>query len=387
MPPPDWAGASTLNLIATLAHASGAQDWPCPGLRAVDAAALGDVRTLVLLIVDGLGSDYLAEHGAGGALAGAQIATLDAVVPSTTASAITTCMTGQAPGTHGLVGWFVHDDALGGTVCPLPATRRGGGALDAQTCAALYTAPALYGALARQCHVVQPRHIAHSTYTRHHSAGAHTHAYAGLAGLVDCVTRLAATSGPAQLVYAYWPELDHLGHTHGMDSPAARAHLREVDGAVATLAAALRDCDAALLVSADHGFVDVPPARVLRAEQAPAVAAALRAPLSGEPRLAFAHVHAHCVDDFPARVAAAWGGAVGVVPSAQLMAGGHFGPGAAHPHLAARLGDFALLPEPGFMLRHTPPGEREFPLVGVHGGFTPAERRVPLCVFRPRGQA
>lgn len=380
--PPDWNGGSVLNLMTSVAHASGAPDWPNRPLAGLDGAALARARTLVLLVVDGLGAQYLREHCPRGALAGALAGTLDSLVPTTTASVITTYMTGQAPAVHGLTGWFVHDDTLGGAVCPLPATlRRGGVALDAAARDALYTTPALYGALARRCHVVQPQWLTGTAYTRHHGAGAQLHGFRTLTEMTAIVTELAHAAGPARLVYAYWPELDHLGHSRGIHSAAARAHLCEVDAAIGALAGALGTADCVLLVTADHGFVDVPPNQVLSPADAPGVQAALRAPLSGEPRLAYAHVHADLVAEFPGRVARAWGERVTVWPAAALLAGGHFGPGAAHPRLAARCGDFVLVPAPGYMLRERLPGEREFPLIGVHGGLTRAERDVPLAVF------
>lgn len=383
--PPDWAGGSVLNLMTSLAHASGAPAWPNRPVPWLDADALACTRTLVLVVVDGLGAAYLDEHCPRGALAGALAGTLDAVVPTTTASAITTYMTGLAPAAHGLTGWFVQDETLGGAVCPLPATLRRGGALDAATCAALYTAPALYGALARRCHVVQPRWLTGTAYTRHHGAGAQLHGYRSLAEMTRTVTDLAQAAGPARLVYAYWPELDRLGHGQGIHSAAARAHLLEVDAAIGRLAHALAGVDSLVLVTADHGFVDVPPAQVLSPADVPEVQAALRAPLSGEPRLAYAHVHPELRAEFPRRVARAWGECVAVWPSARLLAGGYFGPGLAHPRLAARCGDFVLTPAPGYMLRERLQGERAFPLIGVHGGLTTAERRVPLALFGAAG--
>lgn len=380
-PPPDWHGGSILNLIASVARASGARTPAAAPVGWLDGAALARARTLVLLVVDGLGADFLREHCPRGALAGALAGTLDSLVPTTTASVITTYMTGQAPAVHGLTGWFVQDDTLGGAVCPLPATLRGGGRLDEDACARLFTTPSLYGALTRRCHVVQPQWLTGTAYTRHHGAGARLHGYRSLNEMARVVTDLAHAAGPARLVYAYWPELDHLGHSQGMHSAVARAHLGEVDAAIGALAAALATADCVLLVSADHGFVDVPPDQVLSPADAPGVQAALRAPLSGEPRLAYAHVHPELVAEFPDRVAQAWGERVAAWPAATLLAGGYFGPGVAHPRLAARCGDFVLAPAPGHMLREHLPGERVFPLIGVHGGLTPAERRVPLAVF------
>jgi AcrR family transcriptional regulator len=379
--PPDWTGGSLLNLMASVARASGARDCPHAPVPWLDMDRLAAARTLVLLVVDGLGDAWLRAVCPRGALTGARAGVLDSLVPSTTASVITTVMTGAAPATHGLVGWFLEDETLGGTLCPLPATRRVGTALTETACASLYAAPSLWSALARTCHVLEPRELIGSAYTRHHATGARLHGYDDLPGMCAQIVALARPAGAPRIVYAYWPELDRIGHALGIGSAAARAHLAKLDAQIGGLAERLAGTSAALLVTGDHGFEDVPPGQVLDLAEAPGIGAALRAPLSGEPRFAYAHLRAEAVADFPARVVQAWGGRVAAWPSAELVAAGHFGPGVRHPRLAARCGDYVLVPEPGYQLRQRLPGERAVVPIGVHGGLTANERRVPLACF------
>lgn len=368
-----------LGLMASVVRAGGVPDWPWPPVPWLDAARLASARTLIVLVVDGLGDAFLRARG--GALAEHRAGTLRSVVPSTTASAITTFMTAQPPAAHGLIGWFVHDPALGAPLCPLPATRRGGGPLTAESLAELYTAPSIYPALQRECHVVQPVWLCQSAYTLHHAGGAQRHGYRDLPEFTAVLPALARADGAARFVYAYWPELDRLAHRYGIGSAQARAHFGALDEAFARLAEALAGEDVVVLVCADHGFVDVAPEHVLDPAQVPAVAEALAAPLSGEPRLAYARVHAALRSEFPQRLAQAWGACVTVWPASEFIASGQFGPGPAHPRLAARCGDFVLVPADGYMLRDRVPGERAHPLIGVHGGYSADERDVPLVWF------
>ena len=82
----------------------------------------------------------------------------------------------------------------------------------------------------------------------------------------------AASRGQRTLVYAYERELDHTGHAKGCGSAAWHDQLSRID----TMLARLRDAlpsDVVLLVTGDHGMVDVPADRRLVIEDEPELAA------------------------------------------------------------------------------------------------------------------
>ena len=93
---PDYSGGSLVNLIATVVGSRGGKAQH-PPLRNLPAKEVGEARNIVLLIVDGLGDNYLRRRGAGSELARRRRASLTSVFPSTTASAITTSYTGRTP--------------------------------------------------------------------------------------------------------------------------------------------------------------------------------------------------------------------------------------------------------------------------------------------------
>src|SRR5918912_2037717 len=123
---PDYAGASLVNLDAALVAVRGGKARHTP-LR--DPKFDARVRNVVFLIIDGLGDNYLARHGAASELARRRRRALTSVFPSTTASAITTSYTGATPLEHGLTGWFVYFGAAGCVSAALPFRSRGDMAL------------------------------------------------------------------------------------------------------------------------------------------------------------------------------------------------------------------------------------------------------------------
>jgi hypothetical protein len=65
---PDYCGGSLVNLIASIVASRGGKPLHAP-LANLPATELRDARNIVLLIVDGLGDNYLLRRGAGSELA------------------------------------------------------------------------------------------------------------------------------------------------------------------------------------------------------------------------------------------------------------------------------------------------------------------------------
>jgi hypothetical protein len=183
----------------------------------------------------------------------------------------------------------------------------------------------------------------------------------------------AARRGNRSLVYAYERELDHCGHVDGCRSPAWRDHLVRIDRMCERLRAALPD-DVRLIITGDHGMVDVPHDHQVIAEDHPALMAGVSA-LAGESRFRQVYVDA----DDPRRVAARWRDELGdrawVRTRDEAIEEGWFGP--VDDALRERYGHVlvALRDDHAVMTEQFP---RELTLIGMHGSLTPAEMTVPL---------
>ncbi|WP_059756303.1 alkaline phosphatase family protein [Thiobacillus denitrificans] len=120
---PDYHGGGIVNLMSSIATVLGGNS-PYAPLAALPPAALAGARHLVLLVVDGLGHDYLL--GRDGCLRQHLRGQMTSVFPSTTASAIPTFLTGLAPQQHGLTGWHMYFREIGAIIAPLPFRVRTG---------------------------------------------------------------------------------------------------------------------------------------------------------------------------------------------------------------------------------------------------------------------
>lgn len=389
---PDYAGGSLVNLMASIGEALGYREpEPAghPPLSLLPPDRLRDARNIVLLVLDGLGDQYLARRGAHTRLHAHRIGGMTSVFPSTTATAITTFLTGATPREHGLTGWHLWLDEIGAVVSILPCRTRGDGRLLREVGVnplRLFREPIpLASRLAASCASVSPRWIIDSDYNLAHSTTALRFPWETREQFFDrIVDAVRAPAADRRFIYAYYPEIDAASHDHGPDSLEVAAELWRIDEGFARLLERLRGTDTAVLVTADHGFIEAPPERNLELDRHPGIASLLARPLCGERRLAYAYVRPEHSAGFPSALRTEFGPVVQAVPSAQLVSDGWFGPdrGRDHPAFAGRIGDWTLMMAPGWTVKDWLPGERRHRLVGVHGGTTPQEMQVPLLFAR-----
>lgn len=375
---PDYQGGSLVNLMSSIATALGGSS-AYPPATALPPEALVDARHLVLLVVDGLGHDFLL--GRDGALRQHLRGQLTSVFPSTTASAIPTFLTGQAPQQHGLTGWHMYFREIGAIAAPLPFRVRAGRHSLRQagvTPVTLFGLIPLFDRLPLPCHVVSPQQIIHSDFNVALSGKAARYGYDTLEEMFARIAGLLRSDAPRSYVHAYWPQLDSLAHEYGIGSPQVAEAYTALDAGFARLLEVARDSGSRVIVTADHGFIDTD--ETIDLDDHPGLRDTLLLPLCGESRMAYAYVRAGREAQFEAYVRGQLAERILLVRSEDIVRQGWLGPGAAHPALRDRLGDYVLIPRGRAILRDWLQGEPRHTHIGVHGGLSAAEMIVPLIV-------
>lgn len=389
---PDYQGGSLLNLFASLSHELGGPHTGHAGLHQPWLSGIARHRHVVVILIDGLGEQQLQTLGPHSSLRRHQLATLSSVFPATTAAAITTLLTGHSPASHGLIGWHLYCSAREAgqesIVAPLPMSVRypADSSLSAEQLASqLLVCPPLLPRLGRAAHILQPHYIADSPYSLHHAGSIKRTAYRDIDDAFACLAASLQQDHVPGFHYLYLPQLDSLMHRQGCQSSAVQALFARLDAAFARLVDIANQTDSALLVTADHGFVDTPQSRQISLDDDfPALYAMLAQPLSGERRAVFCHVKPGLHEAFTSLARQQLGHACWVVDSSQLLQAGAFGPGLPHPQLAQRCGNVTLLARDDWSIRDTLPQEKPLYLPGQHGGVTAAEMTVPLVLHLPR---
>jgi predicted AlkP superfamily pyrophosphatase or phosphodiesterase len=331
-------------------------------------APVAEARQVVLLVLDGLGWEQLQErrHLAPtlAAMAGGPITS---VAPTTTATALTSITTGAPPAEHGVVGYRVHVGD-GAVMNVLRWETEAGDARDAVPPEVFQHKSAFNGTHATA--VIRAEFLS-SGFTRACLRGARLRGWRMPSTLVTDVAELLR-AGEA-FVYGYYDGIDRVAHQFGMGE-YYEAELRATDRLVADIAEVLPP-GAALVVTADHGQVDVGQAVVTLDTEL----AAETVLLSGEGRFRWLHARPGASDDVAAHARELYGDRAWVHTRDEMEAAGWFG-GPLAPAAAARLGDVALLPFAP--IAFLDPGDvGEVTLVSRHGSLTPAEAYVPLVAL------
>lgn len=339
-----------------------------------ESSLLPRVASVVLVIVDGLGAISLRAHAGHARTLAGGMARKDvaySVFPTTTAAALTSILTGVWPGAHGLVGYRVRDPGRDVLVNQLSGWESDG--LDPHT---WQPAPTIFERASAAGHPTFAVGIAayeRSGFTQATLRGAQFVPAATAADRVRIALELAATN-PGALVYCYLPEADKAGHKHGLASGEWVAALEEVDAALT-----LRiPPQVGVLVTSDHGMVEVPSHRQVVFEQGDRVLDGIRH-IGGEPRMLHVYLEADASID---AVLDHWRvdleGAADVVSRAEAIAAGLFGP-AVSEQAAARTGDLMAIARGNRALYDgTASDQRSRGMIGQHGALTPEERQVPL---------
>jgi hypothetical protein len=342
------------------------------------ATTLGGARQVAVLLVDGLGADLLRQHADLAPTLSAlarPAGDIGAPCPSTTPVSLATLGTGLPPGAHGVLGFVTAVPGEDRTLNHVQwADDPDPDAWQARRTAFEQAADAGVAVTS-----IGPYAYARSGLTRAAYRGA---GYLGSVGPGDLAAVLlqSLAAEPRALVYGYVAELDLTGHVRGVDSPSWRYQLALIDRVVEQIVTGLPD-DAALLVTADHGMLDVPPESRLDLEAEPDLLDGVRL-LAGEPRARYVHAEPGAADDVLARWRAILGDRAWVVGREEAVAAGLFGP--VDPAVAERIGDVVAFSRgPWAMIA---PQRERMPsrLLAYHGSLTPTELAIPLLLARGR---
>ncbi len=362
---PDYRGPGIASVVPALLAPPGRRpDWlPAPARLAPQ---------VVLLVLDGLGWNQLgARPDLAPTLTAMAGGPITSVAPTTTATALSSIVTGTPPSVHGIVGYRVRVAGPSGEEV-LNVLRWRTARSDART----FVPPESFGRapafLGQPVPVVSREGFSGSGFTLAHQGASPERSYTLVSGMAVEV-RAALLSGE-RFVYAYYEGVDKIAHARGF-GPHYDAEVAAADRLAAEVGAALPP-GAVLVVTADHGQVHVGDA--MRTLGPDVVDAARLA--SGEARFVWLHAKDGRRDELLAAAERSCGSEAWVATAEDLIGAGWFG-GPLDPSLRARYGDVAVVAHRPVGYRH-PRESTDGRLVCRHGSLTADEMLVPLLARR-----
>lgn len=343
-------------------------------------AELDGVRRIAVLLLDGFGYHLLGQAAQASATVGAmhhgEIGTLTpitATVPSSTPISLASLACGLPPGEHGIIGFTVRVPDTGDLVTHI----RWEGAPDPEawqpepTCFEQATADGV------ACTIVSNGTFRDTGLTRAIYRGADWLPAIAPHEVAEG-TLSALARGDRSLVYAYLPDVDTAGHFHGIGSPEWLEAVSEVAEAIDGILTGLPR-DAALLVTADHGMVNVTDR--LHVDRRPDLTQAVEA-VAGDGRMRYLYAAPGAIEEVRQAWAEAVGGRAEVVYKDDAIDRGWFGPKVTETS-RERIGDLVVVCRDTFAIvgvEGEPPHVAR--LIGHHGGLTASEMAVPLWSYR-----
>lgn len=337
-------------------------------------------RHVVVILIDGLGEISLNRHSKAAAVFGSSGAVqLQTEFPSTTPVALGSLGTGLPPGAHGFVGasfWLPDSETMlsplkwGSEPHPISMAPE-------PTIFELAEASGISTAT-----IGKMKHI-NSGITRSVLRGSRYLAAENLEEMkVGIAQRLRDTrlSKQAGLTYAYWPELDRVGHVHGPESSEWIAEFQRVGLFVESIASDLASDESCVVVS-DHGMVICPPESRISIDDEPNLMEGVRR-IGGEPRMRHIYVEQGAELD----VAHTWKAVAGeramILERDQAIAQGLFR--VSDSEIKERIGDFVVI-SLGDTMFTSSTDPRTSSLLGQHGSLSPEEMHIPFRVFSGSG--
>ncbi len=331
---------------------------------------------VILILLDAFGLDFLERHRDHPLIQRLDVTPLISQFPSATTAHVPTVHFGVPVDEHGLYEWNILEPALGEIICPLRFNATGaeeeGTLVGRLEPSVLAPGPTLYESRGVRCLVAQPFRLAGS-FSAVATRGADVIGFRRLReGVRALGEALAAPQSDYRYALLYWDLIDRAGHEFGPGSPEFAVACRRSLDELWDAREALRGVT--VLITADHGQIDVGPDRVdylddlwpdlptLLSQRRPA----------GSSRDVFLHVHPRHVVTVIDELSERLHGRAQVQSAGELF--DRIG-----PRLKARLGDVAVLPAPGRQawLRSAAANEQRFR--GQHGGLHDAETSTYLA--------
>ncbi|HEV2293320.1 MAG TPA: alkaline phosphatase family protein [Tepidisphaeraceae bacterium] len=378
---------NVVHLVRALATLTGVSEIESPPATRGIADVIGAADHLIFVLCDGLGMNTLARLPQQSSfLARHYKMTLNATCPSTTACALTSIATASYPNQHGVTGWFTHLPELEITILPLPfverfskqwLTERGLRPED------LFPLRAIEARMSHQPITLLPAPIMDTSFARYSRGHTRGLGYRSIPHAIDkIIAHINGAKGPTY-THLYLPDIDTVCHHLGVEHPNVVNVVMRIDAELDRLSAALGE-RARVVVSADHGLIDVLTSDQAFLTDADPMLAMLRVPPTGDARMPIFHVKPDLREQFVDLFGERYGDRMILLETGEAERLELFGPGKMAQRVRPRFGDFIAIPYRRATLAYGPvsvPGAAPAaPYIGQHAGLSPEEMRVPLCV-------
>ncbi len=349
-----------------------------PTLPLVDAELLRGYKNVVVILLDGLGQSILMRYLPRDSFLRKNFAQeLSAVYPSSTVPSTVSFKTGLNPVEHAWWGHFMYFKGLGQTINVYTnndAFSRKSVALPDVAHRVIPYANIL-DLITEKNSNVHAYNLCNAEARDNFGVSQVT--YNDFTEMAEFVKTLVSLDGK-RLIYAYHENPDTILHKLGHNASEISKVLNDIDCTLADLCTSCKDT--LFLITADHGQTELKESRDIT--DYPDFCNTLIQMPTGCTRCASFNVKAGQEKNFLNLAKKYFGDKFAIISKKEAVNNKLFGEGRPHPELGNLLGDYLLCATSDCNLTYsTLYGKPAMQPLGIHGGLTVEEMRVPLIIY------
>lgn len=346
-------------------------------LPTLDEYLKEDKDNIILLIMDGMGNDYLEKFHPDGFLLKHRKDIITSVFPCTTTAAIRTYESGLSPLEHGNLGWTLYFKETNKFINILPYR-------DDDTLIKIseddfdYCKLMSYKSILDYIDENSPdvkKHLIYPNFIVNTHENSMYHGYLDFPHLCEIISTIAHQEGK-KFIYIYCDNPDALMHEHGPSSYVVHKYMEMVQDNLEKLIINLKDTSYTLIISADHGQIDVD--EYIPIYQDETLMEMLEVRPFIEARCCSFHVKEEYKNKFAKYFNEKYGKYYVLLTKEEFINQGYLGKGKKHPKIDDFIRDFVGIATTyhTFSIK-----ESSFIMKGQHAGLCKEENEVPLIII------
>ena len=354
---------------------------------------------VIVLILDGFGHDlfmYATEKhpmkNLGSILSESTYLPITSVFPSTTATALFTVYMGMQPVEHEIIGYTQYVRELG-TVCNMLSMSPIGNRKN-DLIGAGWMPGSLRGrkSFAKRISdsgtpsfIYLPNMIKDSGMSKITAAESTVRSYYSTSHMFTSIARDVKEARGKSVHIGYISSVDTMSHKVGSRTEETALELESIFYNIDMLKQSLMSTNTTLLISADHGHVNVGTSNLFDISKDGELYNTFRAPVVGDARAAFLRIRCGYLDEARNHLIERYGANYEIFDSLEMLKEGYFGDRKENINVNDRFGDLIMVPKRNIgiidsNLTFLDPKMSHENMIGMHGGLLREEMIVPLIV-------
>jgi len=382
---PNYKGKGIINLLSSISNNFGVKH-PYKELVDLDSKELKKYKNIVLIVIDGLGYNYLLKQKNSFLLSNLK-SKMTSTFLSTTACANTALIIGYPPQQHALTGWDINLKETGSITKVLPFFAKFGGQNLSELgfeIKDIVDCDSMHKNFKCNKYMIIHKNISESPFTKHVSKYMKIISSKSYKNTLNKIEQIVKNkSKKRKFVHAYIEDYDAMAHNDGTTGRNTKKIFLDIDKKIKSLSNSLKGTNTKIIVLADHGFTNTKKSEYIFVEKIQGLSECMSIPLSGEPRVAYLYIRPSKVKDFEKIIKTKLSKYCWCYKSEELIKNNFYGLGKPSKKLFDRVGDYVLIMKGNYCLKDKLANSKKHPKLfkANHAGVTADEMYVPLVLI------